>query len=221
MPQPSAIRRHFLGSLQAATAPKEPYPHWLLDGVLPLETAAAVVDLPLTPAQIGETFGKRDSHNESRAFFAGALLNEQPVCRNLAAGFQDPETVAALEQATGAGLAGNYLRIEYCQDTRGFWLEPHTDIGAKKFTMLIYLSTAPGAAGWGTDLYDKDKRRVGRAPAAFNQGLIFIPGDNTWHGFEPRPIDGVRRSLIVNYVIPDWRARHELAFPDQPVRAAG
>ena len=36
-------------------------------------------------------------------------------------------------------------------------------------------------------------------------------------GFTPRAIRGVRRSLIVNYVKPEWRARHELAFPDQVV----
>jgi hypothetical protein len=39
---------------------------------------------------------------------------------------------------------------------------------------------------------------------------------DTWHGFRPRDIRGVRRSLIVNYVVPEWRARHELAFPSVP-----
>jgi hypothetical protein len=47
--------------------------------------------------------------------------------------------------------------------------------------------------------------------------LIFIPANNTWQGFHKRPIQGIRRSLIVNYVGAEWRARHELAFPDQPV----
>ena len=37
-------------------------------------------------------------------------------------------------------LRDSHLRIEYCLDTDGFWLEPHTDIGAKLFTMLVYLS---------------------------------------------------------------------------------
>ena len=40
---------------------------------------------------------------------------------------------------------------------------------------------------------------------------------DTWHGFLPRQIDGVRRSLIVNYVTSEWRNRHELAYPDKPV----
>ena len=37
------------------------------------------------------------------------------------------------------------------------------------------------------------------------------------HGFEPRQIDGVRKSVIVNYVTNDWRAREQLAFPDTPI----
>ncbi|WP_370153312.1 2OG-Fe(II) oxygenase [Ferrovibrio sp.] len=185
--------------------------------MLPLESAAAIVDLPVAPAVIGDTGGRRDSHNESRVFFAGQLLADHAVCRDVVACFQSAETVAALQQATGAVLEGCFLRIEYCQDRGGFWLEPHTDIGAKKFTMLVYLSDAPDAGNWGTDIYDGAKRPAGRAPADFDQGLVFIPAGDTWHGFEPRPIDGIRRSFIVNYVSPAWLARHELACPDRPV----
>jgi len=29
----------------------------------------------------------------------------------------------------------------------------------------------------------------------------------------------VRRSLIVNYVKPEWRARHELAYPERTAAA--
>ena len=48
--------------------------------------------------------------------------------------------------------------------------------------------------------------------------MIFIPSNNTFHGFEPRTIPGVRKSLIINYVTNEWRAREQLAFPDQPVK---
>ena len=51
-----------------------------------------------------------------------------------------------------------------------------------------------------------------------NGGFVFVPGSDTWHAFHRRPIHGVRRSLIINYVRPEWRSRHELAYPD---RAAG
>ena len=125
--------------------------------------------------------------------------------------------IEALEKRTGATLRGHYLRIEYCQDREGFWLEPHTDIGAKKFTMLVYLSETDDAGSWGTDIYDNDLRHLGQAPGGFNKGLIFIPGHDTWHGVEKRHYSGVRKSIIVNYVIPEWRSRHELAYPDRPV----
>ena len=112
-------------------------------------------------------------------------------------------------------LTGASLRIEYCLDTDGFWLEPHTDIGAKLFTMLIYLSNEPGCDAWGTDLYHTAQRWVATTPYRRNCGFIFIPGPDTSHGVECWPIRGVRRSLIVNYVAPEWRSRHELAFPDR------
>ncbi len=78
--------------------------------------------------------------------------------------------------------------------------------------MLIYLSEDPGSEAWGTDILDRDLKIVATTPYRRNAGLIFIPRD-TWHGFHKRPIQGVRRSLIVNYVKPEWRSRHELAFP--------
>jgi len=61
---------------------------------------------------------------------------------------------------------------------------------------------------------------VGSASAEFDSCVIFIPGENTWHGFEPRPFEGVRKSVIINYVTSEWRAREQLAYPDAPVRAA-
>ena len=48
--------------------------------------------------------------------------------------------------------------------------------------------------------------------------MIFIPGENTWHGFEPRKIVGVRRLMEINYVRPSWRSREQLSFPDRPIK---
>lgn len=128
-----------------------------------------------------------------------------------------PEAVATIERTCGIDLTGTYLRVEYCMDTDGFWLEPHTDIGAKRFTMLCYLSVGEGSDPCGTDVLDGNHRVVARAPFERNSGLIFIPSPDTWHGFAPRRINGVRKTLMVNYVGEEWRARHELAFAD-PVK---
>ena len=73
-----------------------------------------------------------------------------------------------MEDVCGRRLTDASLRIEYCLDTDGFWLEPHTDIGAKLFTMLIYLSDDPGAVEWGTDILDAEHSLVERSSGAFN-----------------------------------------------------
>ena len=48
---------------------------------------------------------------------------------------------------------------------------------------------------------------MGRSSATFNSAVNFIPGKNTWHGFDKCPILGVRRLMEINYVRPSWRDR--------------
>ena len=95
-----------------------------------------------------------------------------------------------LSALTGVDLKTGRLRIEYCQDVDGFWLEPHLDIPAKLLTLLVYLSDDPRLADAGTDVYDASPDTVPwRArPIRRNAGLLFVPGDDTWHGFTTRPI---------------------------------
>lgn len=194
-----------------------PYRHWLISDALPADIAQAIAKLPVNVPVIDDTLGRRDSHNSSRWFFSPENRARFPVCEEVTRAFQDPATVSLLEKNMGADFKGGFLRIEFCQDTDGFWLEPHTDIGAKMITLTVFLSDAPGSEDWGTDIYDSERRHIGRAPGAFNSGYAFIPATDTWHGVEKRKFDGVRRSIIVNYVKPEWRSRHELAFPDSPV----
>lgn len=213
----SHVTSWFTWALDKADEHDEPYRHWLLDEALPPEVAHDIAALPFEAPAIGDTQGKRETHNTTRTFFSAANRKDFPVCNAVAAAFQSEAMVETLEAETSVRLSGSFLRIEYCQDSDGFWLEPHTDIGAKLFTMLIYLSDVPEAEGWGTDIYDGEKRRVGSAPGGFNKGLIFVPGSETWHGVGKRAFSGVRKSIIVNYVKPEWRSRHELAYPGLPV----
>lgn len=201
------------------TAPQTDWPfrHWCPRDVLPAELCGSLAALPFAPPSIDDTLGKRETHNASRLFVSPANRRRFAACAALAEAFQDEATTALLEDVCGVRLGGSFLRIEYCLDTDGFWLAPHTDIGAKLFTMLVYLSDHPEAEDWGTDIMDASGAVLRRSSGAFNAGLIFIPGADTWHGFARRPIRGVRRSLIVNYVKPEWRSRHELAFPETAV----
>ncbi|MGO4869057.1 MAG: 2OG-Fe(II) oxygenase [Roseiarcus sp.] len=211
----ASVATSLIGCFDASHFGAQPFRHWLLDNILPGDVCSGIDAIAVAPPKIDDTLGKRETHNSSRLFFGVDNRARYPACDALGAGFQSSGVVDRIEKLCDVKLRESYLRIEYCLDTDGFWLEPHTDIGAKLFTMLVYLSTEPGSEAWGTDILDANLNLVVTAPYKRNAGLIFIPGADTWHGFHRRPINGVRRSLIINYVKPEWRSRHELAFPDR------
>jgi hypothetical protein len=213
----ATVGETFRRSLQSARVGNQPYRHWFLTDALPSESSRAVADLPIAPPPVADTYGKRETHNDVRVFMSAKDRIRFPVCEDVAEAFQDSATARAIEKTCGVDLKGSLLRIEYCQDVDGFWLEPHVDISVKLFSMLIYLCDQPTGENWGTDIYDSDLKLVANADCLFNCGFIFIPAKDTWHGFHKRKITGIRKSIIVNYVTQDWRARHELAFPDRPI----
>ena len=215
-----AIQGGFLAALSRAVRKTEPYLYWLLDEVLPANAAEAIAALPIAAPQGLVFSGRRETNNSSRTYFDESGRRNFPVVRAFAEAFQSAETVAAIQRTCGASLDGTSLRVEYCQDTEGFWLEPHTDIGVKRFTMSLYLCRGEGAHDMGTDIYDANREWFGRAPSGFNCAMIFVPSKTTFHGFLARPMPAVRKSLIVNYVTQEWRNRHELAYPETPVRGA-
>ena len=220
VPEAAEIASHFGRALSAAQRDDVPYRHWLLSDVLPETLAAAVLMLPIVPPAIADCHGVRDIDNSKRTFFTPRLRERFPTCAVFADALQRPEIARLFAETCAIDVSGSYLRMEYIQDTDGAWLEPHHDIPEKLFSMVIYLCTGPDAKDWGTDIYDAERRWVGRSSPEFNSAVIFVPGPNTWHGFDPRPIEGVRRLLEINYVHPSWRDRNQLSFPDQPITAA-
>ncbi len=218
MPEPDRIARHFRRALLDCTRDEVPYTHWNLLDVLPDAVCQAIISLPIAPLLIDDCKGVRDVDNSLRTFFTPRLQADFPVCAALAAALQRPEVAKLAGETCGFEAHGSHLRVEYIQDVDGAWLEPHHDVPQKLFSMVIYLCTGPDAAEWGTDIYDSDRRWFGRSSAEFNSAAIFIPGENTWHGFEKRKIRGIRRLMEINYVHPSWRDRDQLCFPDQPIR---
>ena len=202
----------------AASAVKPvPYRHWFVDNCLPADVVADVLRLPFPAPELGGISGKREVHNATRRYFDADNMQAHPVCSALNAALQDPRVTASIEKTFSTKLRGTYLRVEFAQDTNGFWLEPHTDLGVKTFTFLLYLSPDAQHTALGTDIYDADKKHIGRSPFKSNSAMIFVPSNNTYHGFEARQIDGVRKSLVINFVTNDWRAREQLAYPTMPV----
>jgi hypothetical protein len=208
------VAESFLSCLARARHITSPYDYWLLEAPLPVEDADAIAALPFAAPAEAVFNGKRETNNATRVYFNRENQERFPVCRRVVAGFKDGRVRRAIEEATKADLSDGHLRIEYCQDTEGFWLEPHTDIFVKKFTMLVYLSDDPRLIKAGTDVHGgpPDYPYICSAPYGKNLGLIFIPGPNTWHAVGKRPLNGaIRKSIIINYVTSDWRDKYELA----------
>ena len=214
-----AVQATLVGAFARAAAQAAPYRHWLAEGVFPPGVTDALRGLPFSTPDLGGVSGKRELHNDQRHYFDAANMARFDACAAVADAFQSRAVTDAVTANTGADLSGSYVRLEYAQDTDGFWLEPHTDLGVKRFTMLIYLADGAGQADLGTDIYADHDTWAKTTPFVDNTALVFVPANNTWHGLARRPIAGVRRSVIMNYVTSDWRAREQLAYPTTPVRA--
>ncbi len=219
-PDSSEIADHFSDALRRAQRDDWPYRHWNLADTLPESLCTGILTLPIAPAQLGKTDGTRNTYNDQRCFITPLLRSKFPCCAALSDALQRPDVARLLAQTCDIPADGGFLRMEYMQDTDGAWLEPHRDIPEKLFSMVIYFSIGPDSKDWGTDIYDAEKRWVGRSSGEFNSAVIFVPGPATWHGYDPRPIVGVRRLMEINYVRPTWRDRQQLAFPDRPISTA-
>ncbi len=211
------IASSFCRSLAAAERYEEPFLHFYANNLLPLALVDALAQLPIEAPDPPRFSGKRDDQNAARCYVNAAAMQRYPVLRALAVALQSAPVVGAIAARCAASLTRTFLRIEYAVDRDGFWLAPHTDLGEKKFTCLISLGEDEQQSCLGTDIYSSDNRLYKRAPFRRNGAFMFLPGTATWHGFERRPIAGRRRSLILNYVGPQWRDRAQLAFPDRPV----
>lgn len=211
------VVRSFLKSVDDGQHAETPYRHWFLRGCLPEDTVDDINALPFEAPELGGVSGKRELHNATRTYFDVEAQARFPSVQAFAEAFQDKRVTGRIAETFGTDLDGTLLRIEYAQDTDGFWLEPHTDLGVKLFTMLLYMSRDESHGDLGTDIYDSGRKPVGRSPFEANAAMVFVPSDITYHGFESRPINGVRKSIIVNYVTDEWRAREQLAFPNDPI----
>ncbi len=195
----------------------EPYRHWILQDLAPPTVLDQLCTVEFDAPDLGGVSGKRELHNDQRHYFDKANMAHFPAMAAMAEAYQSSPCVRAIAEFFGADLNDTFLRIEYAVDATGFWLEPHTDLGVKRLTILHYISGAPGQEDCGTDIYNPDKTHAKRSPFEKNLALAFVPGDATYHGFENRPIAGMRKSLIINYVTHDWRDREQLCFPETPV----
>ena len=189
-----------------------PFSHWIFDKVFQKITIDELLKLPFETPKIEHYTGKRESNNQTRVFFNKENCEKFKVIKNVVEVFNNYKIIKCLENISGGrDLTKGKLRIEYTMDIGDFWLEPHLDIKEKLLTFLVYLSKDTGSNEWGTTIYNSDKTFHSKTPYKSNLGLMFNAGTNTWHGVPKQNIEGIRKNLIINYVVDEWKSIHELA----------
>jgi hypothetical protein len=204
-------------SLDQSEIKEDPYRHYILKDLFDSDLVEDLLALPFEPHQLDYRAGTREEFNSVRHYITPQIIEQHGAAQRISDAFLAPSLIQKLEAMGGIVLKDSLLRIEYAIDSDKFWLKPHTDLGVKLVTLLIYLSKDENAASWGTDIYQDADHFHSTVPYQSNTALLFFPTDKTWHGFEPRSINGVRKSLIVNFVTQEWRNRQELVHPTRPV----
>ena len=104
-------------------------------------------------------------------------------------------------------LSNSYVRLEVISDREGFWLKPHCDIKEKLMSSLVFVNLFNESENLGTDLYNKELKKIKTVPYKNNYGYFFTSGPDTWHGMEKKEIKKERRCIQVNYVSfqTDWK----------------
>ncbi|MBV8593406.1 MAG: hypothetical protein JOZ27_03785, partial [Caulobacteraceae bacterium] len=169
------VAASLIASLGSAARGRNPFDHLILSRVLPPPVLEALRNLPFRPPHLDGVSGKRELHNDQRRYFDADTNAEFPACAAVAGAFQSPAVVSAVQAACGADLAGTCVRIEYAQDVDGFWLQPHTDLGVKAFTLLLYVNDRDDQDDLGTDLYRDGRDWAARTAFADNTALVFRP----------------------------------------------
>ena len=154
-----------------------------------------VIDKPLT--------GKRDAANKFRMF-----AKKGTELGNIFADFDKLDFRLHMTDITGVDCSKGRLRVELCQDGPGFYLEPHIDIPEKIITLQVYLGE--GNQDWGTKLYNSEKVIYSSVPFEHNTGWCMSCDSPLIHGVEKNKVDGVRKSVIINYVTDNWRDKEQL-----------
>lgn len=192
---------------------EEPFRHWevlepLTQNMLDEVTATPIPDGPRAyDGTRAADNGGKGKDGKLRCYVGRENVDEFPAMGELIEELMRPETYELVGDLIQRDLRNAYLRLEVIADRSGFWLKPHKDIREKLMSMLVYVNPYGENENLGTDLYNEDLQRVKTVPYRHNYGYLFAPGDDTWHGFEKKPIVRERRSILINYVTfqTDWK----------------
>lgn len=122
-----------------------------------------------------------------------------------------PHTTRAFAERFALPLSPDTLRVTLRARTRPADGTIHTDSATKLVTALIYLNGDWSAPGGRLRLlrgpHDIDDM-IAEVPPIAGTLLAFRRAENSWHGHQP--FEGVRRSIMLNWMVDAATARREL-----------
>ena len=186
-----------LEALQLAPLAREPFTFTVVhDAIRSADAAAIRDDFP---------------EIEDSGLLPVEATHHGPLFRRLIQELESEETARAFSEKFGVNLVGRPQMITVrgrCAAKDG---RIHTDTATKLITVLIYFNDKWEANGGRlrllrspTDLNDM----IGEVPPELGTMIAFRRSDRSFHGHEP--YEGVRRSVMVNWMTSDFAARREL-----------
>lgn len=150
--------------------------------------------------------GERACTNKFRKFIT---RTDTPELAEIFKHWDTAESRDYFTEISGRDCSQGLLRIELCQDGPGFYLDKHIDINEKLITLQVYLGE--GDISWGTTIYNADHTIYHTNEFRHNTGWMSFKESPLLHGVEKSvAVNGQRRSIIINYVVGDWRDTDQL-----------
>jgi hypothetical protein len=176
---------------------RDPFPHLVVPGFLPADAVHDIVQsfpgpdlpgvLPVPTARLKGAFGR---------------LMER---------LRSPPITAAFSDKFGVALDPATLMVTLRARTRPADGQIHTDSETKIVTALIYLNEDWSNQGGRLRLLrgpNDIEDMIAEVPPDAGTLLAFRRTDNSWHGH--KPFDGVRRSIMLNWMVDAATMRREL-----------
>ena len=181
----------------AAPLVREPFDHLVLPGFVPHDAALAAAMAFPGPDVPGVLPAPNDPPHDAFGNLLRLLLS--------------PRTTAAFGDKFGLHLDPATLMVTLRSRTRWEDGQIHTDSTTKVVTALIYLNADWSSAGGRLRLlrgpHDLDDT-IAEVPPIAGTLIAFRRTENSWHGHHP--FEGVRRSIMLNWMVGAAAARREL-----------
>ena len=225
----SALLRHVLAVVRAAPRREQPFAHQLLEGVLPADFYAELLESMPDPERFEPLYHKealRPHGSTTRSTFtlepgtlaalppgAGACLDacHEAFASDELRGALFARFADVLGDRFGASTPAVAGTVKLQRDEPGYRIGVHPDTSDKVMLVQLYLAPDDSHPEMGTALYRRSAAgfaKVDTLPFRPNTGYSFARTEESWHGVEA--IGALRHSLTLNYRLDSQRLRRGL-----------